>query len=99
MNVSGTSTSIVLTKYSIDQQYIHISKNSIFNRTHKWKIGTLAALARKNLKFLFSGQGSITNKQKGIIVPTLYVIDQQDIEILKYHNYDAKCENTCSAHS
>ena len=60
MSVLRTSTSIVLTKYSIDQQDIQISeKKSMFHRTQKLEIGTLAPLASKTLKFLVNSQGSI----------------------------------------
>ena len=57
-------------------------------RTQKWEIGSLARNSLyKILKFLVFWAKPYHEyfKQKGIIVPTQYVIDQQDIQILKNH--------------
>ena len=82
---------IIPTKYVIDQQDIEILKNIVFLRHKNGKIfGLLAPLARNNLwnfshcfLVFWSRPYHEYYEQKDIIVPTIYVTDQQYIKILK----------------
>ena len=83
-NVSSTSTSIVLTKYIRLTNKIFTSRRIIYiNRTQKREIGTLAPLACKNLKFLVFWSRQYYKQKEGHYCTDM--IDQQDIEILKYY--------------
>ena len=79
----------------IDHQGIEISKNSIFKTQKCENFGSLLIIHEiSQVSSLLINAISWVYKQKDIIVPTKYVIDQQDIEISKNRMFKTQqCDN------